>query len=96
MWNRLSRFASGELETMIMEDLVGNDDFTETTAELTDVEITAEVLREQPAARSEPSAADAEDPIPVPSSSKAVAVVALLCRHCSATEGSGLCTHKLF
>ncbi|EEC14856.1 hypothetical protein IscW_ISCW011574 [Ixodes scapularis] len=81
---------------MIMEDFVGDNDFTGTTAELTNVEITAEVLREQLVASNEPSAADAEGPVPVPSSSEAVTVVAPLSRHCSATEGSGLCAHRLF
>lgn len=79
----------GEPETKIMEDFVA-DAVTATTEELTDIEIVAEVVQEFPAASSEPSPADAEDSVPLPSSSEAVAAMALLRRYCSAIEGSSL------
>ncbi|KAM7281873.1 nascent polypeptide-associated complex subunit alpha, muscle-specific form [Ixodes scapularis] len=57
------------------KDFVNDDDITGTTEELTDIEIAAEVVRERPAASSEHSPADAEDSVPLPRLSKAVAAM---------------------
>ncbi|KAH9380855.1 hypothetical protein HPB48_017757 [Haemaphysalis longicornis] len=69
---------------------VGGDDSTGTTAELTDVEILAEVTTE----RTNEDAADvlpaSADSAPLPASTEASAVLSLLHRYCSAIEGTGL------
>lgn len=88
-WDRFSRFVGAVPETMSIDDFVGDDDDA-TTAELTDIEIAAEVAREQPVASDEPGPADIEDAAPRPTSSEAVAAIAVLRRYCSAIEGSGL------
>ncbi|MDD9361814.1 MAG: hypothetical protein PV344_02675 [Anaplasma sp.] len=68
------------------------DDEAGTTAELTDVEIAAEVTRElaPEEAATEPGPSNAEDFASLPTSGEAVAAVALLRRYCSAIDGSGL------
>ncbi|KAL1482748.1 hypothetical protein MTO96_000249 [Rhipicephalus appendiculatus] len=75
---------------MCIEDFVGGDDSTGTTAELTDVEIVAEATAEQPnedAAEVDPISADSA---PFPTSAEVVAALALARRHCSVIEGTGL------
>ncbi|KAH9377478.1 hypothetical protein HPB48_006261 [Haemaphysalis longicornis] len=74
---------------MCIDDLVGGDDSTGTTAELTGVEILAEVTTERTnegAAEVVPASADSA---PLPTSTEASAVVALPHRYCSAIKGTG-------
>ncbi|KAH7933276.1 hypothetical protein HPB49_011066 [Dermacentor silvarum] len=82
-WSTLERFVGAEPQSMCIEDFVGGDDGTETTVELTDVEITAEVSAERPNE-------DAADVAPLPTSAEAVAALALVRRYCGAIEGTGL------
>ncbi|KAH9384717.1 hypothetical protein HPB48_026727 [Haemaphysalis longicornis] len=73
---------------MCIDDFVGGDDSTGTTAELTDVEILAEVTTErtsEDAAEVVPASADSA---PLPTSTEASAVLSLPHRYCS--EGTGL------
>ncbi|KAH6924063.1 hypothetical protein HPB50_011013 [Hyalomma asiaticum] len=75
---------------MCIDDFVGGDDSTGTTAELTDVEIVAEVTAEQPnenAAEMDPASAD---DAPLPTSAEVIAALALVLGHCGAIEGTGL------
>ncbi|KAH9377136.1 hypothetical protein HPB48_008261 [Haemaphysalis longicornis] len=75
---------------MCIDDFVGGDDSTGTTAELTDVEILADVTTErtnEDAAEVVPASADSA---PLPTSTEASAVLALPHRYCSAIEGTGL------
>ncbi|KAH9384730.1 hypothetical protein HPB48_026743 [Haemaphysalis longicornis] len=75
---------------MCIDDFVGGDDSTGTTAELTDVEILAEVTTE----RTNEDAADvvpaSADSAPLPTSTEASAVLTLPHRYCCAIEGTGL------
>ncbi|KAH9379979.1 hypothetical protein HPB48_009867 [Haemaphysalis longicornis] len=75
---------------MCIDDFVGGDDSTGTTAELTDLEILAEVTTErtnQDAAEVLPASADCA---PLPTSTEASAVLALPHGYCSAIEGTCL------
>ncbi|KAH9377578.1 hypothetical protein HPB48_013666 [Haemaphysalis longicornis] len=75
---------------MCIDDFVGGDDSTGTTAELTDVEILAEVTNErtnEDAAVVVPASADS---VSLPTSTEASAVLALAHRYCSAIQGTGL------
>lgn len=75
---------------MCIDDLVGGDNSTGTTAELTDVEVGVKVTAEQTnedAAEVDPASADAA---PLPTLTVAVAALALLHRYCGAIEGTGL------
>ncbi|KAH9371529.1 hypothetical protein HPB48_009188 [Haemaphysalis longicornis] len=75
---------------MCIDDFVGGDDSTGTTAELTDVEILAEVTTErtnEDAAEVVPASADS---VSLPTSTEASAVLALPHRYCSAIEATGL------
>ncbi|KAH9372749.1 hypothetical protein HPB48_015645 [Haemaphysalis longicornis] len=75
---------------MYIDDFVGGDDSTGTTAEFTDVEILAEVTTErtnEDAAEVLPASADSA---PLPTSTEASAVLSLPHRNCSAIEGTGL------
>ncbi|KAH9368722.1 hypothetical protein HPB48_004741 [Haemaphysalis longicornis] len=75
---------------MCTDYFVGGNDSTGTTAELTDVEILAEVTTE----RSNKDAAEvvpaSTDSSPLPTLTEASAVLALLHRYCSAIEGTSL------
>ncbi|KAH9362448.1 hypothetical protein HPB48_020142 [Haemaphysalis longicornis] len=74
---------------MCIDDFVGGDDSTGTAAELTGVEILAEVTTErtnEDAAEVVPASADSA---PLPTSTEA-SVVALPHRYCSAIESTGL------
>ncbi|KAH9377888.1 hypothetical protein HPB48_023112 [Haemaphysalis longicornis] len=60
-WGQLERFVGAEPRGMCIDDFVGGGDSTETTAELTDVEILAEVTTErtnEDAAEVVPASAD--------------------------------------
>ncbi|KAH9366667.1 hypothetical protein HPB48_017666 [Haemaphysalis longicornis] len=75
---------------MCIDDLVGGEDSTATTAEFTGVEILAEVTTERTnegAAEVVPASADSA---PLPTSTEASAVVALPHRYCSAIKGTGM------
>ncbi|KAH9379686.1 hypothetical protein HPB48_012320 [Haemaphysalis longicornis] len=75
---------------MCIDDFVGGDDSIGTTAELTDVEILAEVTTErtnEDAVEVVPASADSA---PLPTSTEASAVLALPHRYCSGIEGTGL------
>ncbi|KAH9373150.1 hypothetical protein HPB48_004895 [Haemaphysalis longicornis] len=75
---------------MCIDDFVGGDDSTGTTADLTDVEILAGVTTErtnEDAAEVVPASADSA---PLPTSTEASAVLALPHRYCRAIEGTGL------
>ncbi|KAH9364193.1 hypothetical protein HPB48_007580 [Haemaphysalis longicornis] len=75
---------------MYIDDFVGGNDRNVTTAELMDVEILAEVTTErtnEDAAEVLPASADSA---PVPTSTKASAVLSLPHRYCSAIEGTVL------
>ncbi|KAH9360020.1 hypothetical protein HPB48_009583 [Haemaphysalis longicornis] len=76
---------------MCIDDFVGGDDSTGTTADLTDVEILAGVTTErtnEDAAEVVPNAS--ADSAPLPTSTEASAVLALPHRYYSAIEGTGL------
>ncbi|KAH9383292.1 hypothetical protein HPB48_024412 [Haemaphysalis longicornis] len=78
------------MDSMCIDDLVGGDDSTGTTAELTGVEILAEVTTErtnEDAAEVVPPSADSA---PLPTSTEASAVVALPHHYCSAIKGIGM------
>ncbi|KAH9380439.1 hypothetical protein HPB48_020002 [Haemaphysalis longicornis] len=71
---------------MCIDDFVGGDDSIGTTAELTDVEILAEVTTErtnEDAVEVVPASADSA---PLPTSTEASAVLALPHRYCSGIE----------
>ncbi|KAH9360166.1 hypothetical protein HPB48_011453 [Haemaphysalis longicornis] len=75
---------------MCIDDLVGGDDSTGTTAELTGVEILAEVTTERTnegAAEVVPASADSA---PLPTSTESSAVVALPPHYCSAIKGTSM------
>ncbi|KAH9374006.1 hypothetical protein HPB48_016242 [Haemaphysalis longicornis] len=75
---------------MCIDDFVGGDDSNGTTAELTDVEILAEVTTErtnEDAVEVVPASADSA---PLTTSTEPSAVLALLHRYCSATEATRL------
>lgn len=76
---------------MTIIDFVG-DDKTGTTAELTDVEIAAEVTCQlaSEAVDGEPGPSTTEDPAPHLTAGEAVAAVELLRRYFGGMEGSGL------
>ncbi|KAH7978293.1 hypothetical protein HPB49_005122 [Dermacentor silvarum] len=60
-WSTFESFVGAEPQSMCIEDFVGGDDSTGTTAELMDVEIAAEVTAERPnedAAEVDPASAD--------------------------------------
>lgn len=89
-WSKLESFVGAEPQSMCIDDFVGGDDSTGTTAELTDVEIVAEVTAEQPnenAAEMDPASAD---DAPLPTSAEVIAALALVRRHCGAIEGTDL------
>ncbi|KAH7964803.1 hypothetical protein HPB49_001460 [Dermacentor silvarum] len=89
-WSKLESFVGAEPQSMCIDDFVGGDDSTGTTAELTDVEIVAKVTAEQPnenAAEMDPASAD---DAPLPTSAEVIAALALVRRHCGAIEGTGL------
>ncbi|XP_049525764.1 uncharacterized protein LOC125946454 [Dermacentor silvarum] len=89
-WCTLERFVGAEPQSMCIEDFVGGDDSSGTTAELTDVAITVEVAAERPnedAAEVDPASADVA---PLPTSTETVAVLALVRCYCGAIEGTGL------
>ncbi|XP_075728827.1 uncharacterized protein LOC142771178 [Rhipicephalus microplus] len=89
-WSKLESFVGAEPQSMCIEDFVGGDDITGTTAKLTDVEIVAEATAEQPnedSAEVNPASADG---VPLPTSAEVVAALALVRRHCGAIEGTGL------
>ncbi|XP_075540025.1 uncharacterized protein LOC142574917 [Dermacentor variabilis] len=83
--NDFSRFVGDMHATMTVEDFVGGDDTSATTAVLTDAEITAEVS-EHPADEAQADPADDEN---IPTSQEALAALNLLRRHCSAIDRSG-------
>ncbi|XP_075752116.1 uncharacterized protein LOC142817947 [Rhipicephalus microplus] len=88
--SKLESFVGAEPQSMCIEDFVGGDDITGTTAELTDVEIVAEATAEQPnedSAEVDPASADGA---PLPTSAEVVAALALVRRNCGAIEGTGL------
>lgn len=89
MWDRFSRFVGVVPETMSIDDLVGDDD-NGTTVELMDIETTADVASERPAANDEPGSVDIEDAAPCPTSSEAVAADALLLQ-CNRRKWSCTC-----
>ncbi|XP_065286410.1 tigger transposable element-derived protein 6-like [Dermacentor albipictus] len=87
-WSQLEHFVGAEPHSMCIEDFVGGDDSTGTVAELTDVEITAEVTAARPnedAAEADPASADVA---PLPTATEAVAALAVVRR--GAIEGTGL------
>nr|XP_050024324.1 tigger transposable element-derived protein 6-like [Dermacentor andersoni] len=89
-WSQLERFVGAEPHSMCIEDFVGGDDSTGTVAELTDVEIAAEVTAERPnedAAEADPASADVA---PLLTATEAVAALAVVRRYCGAIEGTGL------
>ncbi|XP_065310436.1 uncharacterized protein [Dermacentor albipictus] len=89
-WSQFERFVSAEPHSMCIEDFVGGDDSTGTVAELTNVEIAAEVTAERPnedAAEADPASADVA---PLPTATEAVAALAVVRRYCGAIEGTGL------
>ncbi|KAH7953954.1 hypothetical protein HPB49_014541 [Dermacentor silvarum] len=89
-WSKLESFVGAEPQSMCIDDFVGGDDSTGTTAELTNVEIVAKVTAEQPnenAAEMDPASADYA---PLPTSAEVIAALALVRRHCGAIEGTGL------
>ncbi|KAK8772608.1 hypothetical protein V5799_024146 [Amblyomma americanum] len=89
-WSQLERFVGAEPHSICIDEFVGGDDSTGTVAELTDVEIAAEVTAERPndeAAELDPANADVA---PLPTATEAVATLALVRRYCGATEGTGL------
>lgn len=90
-WSEFSRFVGAVPESMTINDFVGDDE-TGTTAELTDVEIAAEVTCEltSEAVDGEPGPSTTEDPAPLPTAGEAVAAVELLRRYFGGMEGSGL------
>ncbi|XP_050045994.1 tigger transposable element-derived protein 6-like [Dermacentor andersoni] len=84
-WNDFSRFVGDMPATMTVENFVGGDDISATTAVLTDAEIAAEVS-EHPADEAQADPVDDEN---IPTSQEAFAALDLLRRHCSAIEASG-------
>ncbi|XP_065289839.1 uncharacterized protein [Dermacentor albipictus] len=89
-WSQFERFVGAEPHSMCIEDFVGGDDSTGTVAELTDVEIAAEVTAERPnedAAEADPASADVA---PLPTATEAVAALAIVRRYCSAIVWTGL------
>ncbi|KAH7941257.1 hypothetical protein HPB49_011352 [Dermacentor silvarum] len=89
-WSKLESLVGAEPQSMCIDDFVGGDDSTGTTAELTDVEIVAKVTAEQPnenAAEMDPASAD---DAPLPTSAEVIAALALVRRHCGVIEGTGL------
>ncbi|KAH9368571.1 hypothetical protein HPB48_022157 [Haemaphysalis longicornis] len=72
---------------MCIDDFVGGDDSTGTTAELTDLEILAEVTTERTNEDAPEVVTSSADSAPLPTSTEASAVLALPHRYCSAIEG---------
>ncbi|XP_065305740.1 uncharacterized protein [Dermacentor albipictus] len=89
-WSQFERFVGAEPHSMCIEDFGGGDDSTGTVAELTDVEIAAEVTAQRPnedAAEADPASADVA---PLPTATEAVAALAVVRRYRGAIEGTGL------
>ncbi|XP_075752351.1 uncharacterized protein LOC142818040 [Rhipicephalus microplus] len=89
-WSKLESFVGAGPQSICIEDFVGGDDITGTTAELTDLEIVAEAAAEQPnedSAEVDPASADGA---PLPTSAEVVAALTLVCRHCGPIEGTDL------
>ncbi|XP_065284462.1 uncharacterized protein [Dermacentor albipictus] len=89
-WSQFEHFVGAEPHSMCIEDFVGGDDSTGTVAELTDVEIAAEVTAERPnedAAEADPASTDVA---PLPTATEAVAALAVVRHYCGAIEGTGL------
>ncbi|KAL1480014.1 hypothetical protein MTO96_051389 [Rhipicephalus appendiculatus] len=77
MWSDFSRLVGDVSDKLTLDDSVGNNNASEAVAELTDVEIAAEVTRQQSGnAAAEIEVANSEN-IPPPTTSKAVAGLAL-------------------
>ncbi|XP_042147855.1 uncharacterized protein LOC121836759 [Ixodes scapularis] len=89
-WSKLECFVGAKPRSMCIDDFVGGDDTTGTTAELTYVEIAAEVTAGRPSedvAEADPASADGA---PLPTSTEADAALALLRRYWGTIEGMGL------
>ncbi|SCV66568.1 hypothetical protein ANAPC5_01463 [Anaplasma phagocytophilum] len=82
-WREFSCFVGAVPEGMTTNDFVGDDGEAGTTAELTDMEIAAEVTHKlaPKEVATKPGPSNAESLVSLPTLGKAVAALVLLCRY---------------